>query len=442
MTISGKAKKEGAETTMKKKKVISAVLAVSMLAAVILPGCGSDENSGKTEIEILQYKPEAATYFDQVEEQFNATHDDIHLTISSPNDASTIMRTRFIREDYPDIIGIGGDINYSYYVDADILADVSDYEGLSDVKQSYIDILENLEITPKDGTYGVPYVANAAGILYNKDMFEEHGWEIPESWSELIDLCEEIQAEGILPFYFGFRDTWTCLAPWNSLAVDLAPADTCQQVNAGETTFSEEYVEVAEKCLELVSYGPEDPFAYGYNDACTAFANGESAMYPIGSYAVPQILSVNPEMNIDSFVTPGNDDPSKNTLNSGVDLMFAVTAECENKEAAYEVLDFLMADENIQAYIDDQNAVPCKDGDFDLAPMLDGMTPFIESGNMTDYQDHYYPSEMAADALIQTYLINKDADAFLKDFDSRWQRYNIDIIRAVQEYNEEHGSAE
>ena len=427
---------------MKKKKVISAVLAVSMLAAVILPGCGSDENSGKTEIEILQYKPEAATYFDQVEEQFNATHDDIHLTISSPNDASTIMRTRFIREDYPDIIGIGGDINYSYYVDADILADVSDYEGLSDVKQSYIDILENLEITPKDGTYGVPYVANAAGILYNKDMFEEHGWGIPESWSELIDLCEEIQAEGILPFYFGFRDTWTCLAPWNSLAVDLAPADTCQQVNAGETTFSEEYVEVAEKCLELVSYGPEDPFAYGYNDACTAFANGESAMYPIGSYAVPQILSVNPEMNIDSFVTPGNDDPSKNTLNSGVDLMFAVTAECENKEAAYEVLDFLMADENIQAYIDDQNAVPCKDGDFDLAPMLDGMTPFIESGNMTDYQDHYYPSEMAADALIQTYLINKDADAFLKDFDSRWQRYNRDIIRAVQEYNEEHGSAE
>ena len=427
---------------MKKRKAISAVLAASMLAAVILPGCGSDESSGKTEIEILQYKPEAATYFDQVEEQFNATHDDIHLTISSPNDATTILRTRFIREDYPDIIGIGGDINYSYYVDADILADVSDYPGMADVKESYIDILEALEITPKDGTYGVPYVANAAGILYNRDMFEEHGWEIPESWDELMDLCEEIEAEGILPFYFGFRDTWTCLAPWNSLAVDLAPADTCQRVNAGETTFSEEYVEVAEKCAQLVSYGPDDPFAYGYNDACTAFANGESAMYPIGSYAVPQILSVNPEMNIDSFVTPGNDDASKNTLNSGVDLLFAVTAECENKEAAYEVLDFLMDDANIQAYIDDQNAVPCKDSEFELAPMLDGMLPYIESGNMTDYQDHYYPSEMAADALIQTYLINGDVEDFLNDFDTRWQRYNRDIIRAVQEYNEEHGTAE
>ena len=425
---------------MKKKHAVSAVLVVSMLAAVILPGCGSDENDGKTEIEILQYKPEAATYFDQVEDEFNASHDDIHLTISSPNDASTIMRTRFVREDYPDIIGIGGDINYSYYVDADILADVSDYPGITNVKQAYIDILEGLEITPKDGTYGVPYVANAAGILYNKDMFEEHGWEIPETWGELIDLCEEIQAEGILPFYFGFRDTWTCLAPWNSLAVDLAPADTCKQVNAGETTFSEEYKETAEKCMELVSYGPDDPFAYGYNDACTAFANGESAMYTIGSYAVPQILSVNPKMNIDSFVTPGNDDASKNTLNSGVDLMFAVTADCENKEAAYEVLDFLMADENIQAYIDAQNAVPCKEGDFKLAPMLDGMKPFIESGNMTDYQDHYYPSEMAVDAQIQTFLINQDVDAFLTKFDKDWQRYNRDIIRAVQEYNEENGT--
>ena len=425
---------------MKKKHAVSAVLVVSMLAAVILPGCGSDENDGKTEIEILQYKPEAATYFDQVEDEFNASHDDIHLTISSPNDASTIMRTRFVREDYPDIIGIGGDINYSYYVDADILADVSDYPGITNVKQAYIDILEGLEITPKDGTYGVPYVANAAGILYNKDMFEEHGGEIPETWGELIDLCEEIQAEGILPFYFGFRDTWTCLAPWNSLAVDLAPADTCKQVNAGETTFSEEYKETAEKCMELVSYGPDDPFAYGYNDACTAFANGESAMYPIGSYAVPQILSVNPKMNIDSFVTPGNDDASKNTLNSGVDLMFAVTADCENKEAAYEVLDFLMADENIQAYIDAQNAVPCKEGDFKLAPMLDGMKPFIESGNMTDYQDHYYPSEMAVDAQIQTFLINQDVDAFLTKFDKDWQRYNRDIIRAVQEYNEENGT--
>ena len=405
-------------------------------AALSLQGCGA--SSDKIEIEIVQYKQEAANYFKTVEDEFNATHDDIHLTISSPNDAMTILKTRFIREDYPDIIGIGGDINYSYFVDAEILADISDYSGLQDINQGYLDIAEALELVPTDGTYIIPYVANAAGVLYNRDMFAEHGWQIPETWSELIQLCEDIKAEGILPFYFGFKDTWTCLAPWNSMAVELAPSDTAKQVNKGATTFTKEYGELADKYLALLPYGPNDPFAYGYNDACTAFARGEAAMYPIGSYATPQILSVNPDMNIDSFVMPASDVKEERTLNSGIDLGFCVMAECENKEAAYEVIDFLLEYENMQKYIDDQNAVPCKNGDFKLASMLDGMLEFIEAGNMTDYQDHYYPSEMSVDALLQTFLLEGDADDFLATFDANWQRYNRDIIRMVQEYEQSH----
>ncbi len=405
-----------------------------MVTALPLQGCGA--SSDKIEIEIVQYKPEAANYFKTVEDEFNAAHDTIHLTISSPNDAMTILKTRFIREDYPDIIGIGGDINYSYFVDAEILADISDYEGLQDINQGYLDIAESLELIPTDGTYIVPYVANAAGILYNEDLFAEHGWQIPETWSELTQLCEEIEAEGILPFYFGFKDTWTCLAPWNAMAVELSPADTAKQVNRGQTTFTQEYRQLAEKYLALLPYGPDDPFAYGYNDACTAFARGVSAMYPIGSYATPQILSVNPDLHIDSFVMPASDEREGRTLNSGIDLGFCVTAECENKEAAYEVLDFLLSYENIQKYIDDQNAIPCKKGDFRLASMLDGMLTFIEEGNMTDYQDHYYPSEMSADALLQTFLLEKDVDAFLAAFDANWQRYNRDIIRMVQDYEQ------
>ena len=327
-----------------RRKRAAIVLGMSciLMASAVLQGCQQNPKSGKVEIELVQYKPEAVDIFEQLEKEFNETHDDIHLKISSPNDATTILKTRFIREDYPDIIGIGGDINYSYFVDSGILADLSDYEGLSEVKPAYLDIIEGLEFVPTEGTYGLPYVANAAGVLYNKDMFAEHGWEIPQTWDEFVSLCEEIQNEGIQPLYFGYKDTWTCLAPWNALAVGLAPSDVCQQVNKGETTFSKEYPQVAEKMLELLNYGEDGPFAYGYNDACTAFANGESAMYTIGSYAIPQIKSVNPDMNIGSFVMPANDSEEDNVLNSGVDLQFCVMDTCENKEAAYEVLDFLM----------------------------------------------------------------------------------------------------
>lgn len=425
---------------MKKKKLLCILLSFVLISSVTgVTGCNSQKASGdKTVIELIQYKPEAMKIFEQFEKEFNETHDDIELVIDSPNDGMTVMKTRFIRDDYPDIIGIGGEVNYSNFVDAGILADISDYEGLKTIKPAYVDILENLEFVPTEGTFGVPYVANAAGVLYNKEMFEEHGWQIPETWTEFLQLCDTIEGEGIQPLYFGFKDVWTCLAPWNALAVDLADADVCQQVNRGETTFSKEYKEVAEKMLELLPYGQKGPFAYGYNDACTAFANGESAMYTIGSYAIPQIKSVNPDMKIDSFVMPGSDNKEDNLLNSGVDLQFCVTEDCENKEAAYEVLDFLLEHDNIQTYIDDQNAVPCKDEIFSLAPEIEGMRSYIEQGKMTDYQDHYYPTEMSVDAQIQTLLLQKDTDAFLKKFDKDWLRYNRDIIQKVKDYEETH----
>ena len=107
---------------------VAVVLAFGMCMTG-LAGCGSEKRAdGKTEIEVVSYKPEAVKAFEKIEKRFNETHDDIHLTISSPNEAMTILKTRFIREDYPDIIAIGGDINYSNFLDADLFDDISDLD--------------------------------------------------------------------------------------------------------------------------------------------------------------------------------------------------------------------------------------------------------------------------------------------------------------------------
>lgn len=414
-----------------------------MAVGTMLSGCGKEQTNGKVKIEVVQYKPEAVDVFEELEKKFNETHDNIELVIDSPNDAMTILKTRFIREDYPDIIGIGGDVNYSNFLDSDMLMDISDFDGLDDIKEAYLETDKELEYVPMDGVYAMPYMANAAGVLYNKDMFEEHGWTIPTTWDEFTALCEKIEAEGIQPLYFGFKDSWTCLAPWNAIAVDLAPSDVCSEVNKGNTTFTDNYREVAEKEKALLAYAQDNPAAYGYNDACTAFAKGESAMFVIGSYAVPQIKSVNPDMNIDSFVFPASNNAEENVLNSGNDLQFSIMKNCEHKEEAYEVLRFFMEDENVQSYIDDQSAVPCKKGDFELPSMLDGMKEYINEGKLVDYQDHHYPSEMSVDAMIQTYLLDNSenaTDKFLKKFDTEWVRYNRDLIQKVQDYEKENGS--
>lgn len=425
---------------MARKKI--AILGM-LLGTTAFIGCGQEISNNVIEVEMVSYKPEAVAAFEEIQNKFNESHDNIHLTINSPNEAMTILKTRFIKEDYPDIVAIGGDVNYSNFLDADLFMDVSDFEGVKNIKQSYLDMEKELEFTSHEGIYGLPYAANAAGILYNEDMFVEHGWEIPETWDEFIALCDTIEEEGIVPIYLGFKDTWTCLAPWNALAVGLTDSDVYNQVNKGNTTFEKEYKEVAEKMKMLLNYAEPNPYAYSYNDACTAFARGEAAMYTIGSYAVPQIKSVNPDMNINSFTFPANESKEDNVLNSGIDLNFAVMKESsEKKEAIYEVLSFLYEDETIQIYLDDQGGITCKEGNFKVPNEIGGMREYIEAGKVADFHDHHYPSEMSVDALIQTFLMDESDEAvetFLKRFDSEWERYNRDLIRKVKEYyKEEH----
>lgn len=93
-------------------------------------------------------------------------------------------------------------------------------------------------------------------------------------------------------------------------------------------------------------------------------------------------------------------------------------------------------------YLDAQSAVPCKTGQFTMARELDSMRTYIDEGIVADFQDHHYPSEMAVDAMIQTFLLDKSSDAldrFLKRFDTEWVRYNKDIIAKVKKYQEQGG---
>ncbi|MGN1102728.1 MAG: ABC transporter substrate-binding protein, partial [Huintestinicola sp.] len=169
---------------IKAKAAKSLLLMAAFSSALLLQGCSAGGSSdGKVHITMLQYKPEAVKAFEKIEERFNATHDDIHLDIESPNEAITVLKTRLIREDYPDIVGIGGDINYSNFLDAELFADISDLDVVNNIKPAYLQIDKDLEFIPQEGVYALPYAANAAGILYNKDMFDANGWELPETWS-------------------------------------------------------------------------------------------------------------------------------------------------------------------------------------------------------------------------------------------------------------------
>ncbi|MDE5742636.1 MAG: carbohydrate ABC transporter substrate-binding protein, partial [Oscillospiraceae bacterium] len=119
---------------MKKCKALrSLLMAAAVSSTMLFQGCKADSSDGKIQVTMLQYKPEAVKAFEEIERRFNETHDNITLKIESPNEAMTVLKTRLIREDYPAIVGIGGDIKYSKFLDADLVEDISALEIINNV---------------------------------------------------------------------------------------------------------------------------------------------------------------------------------------------------------------------------------------------------------------------------------------------------------------------
>lgn len=406
------------------------------LTLLLLPslttGC-SPKDGGQVTIELLQHKIEAISTFEALAKKFEAENQDIQVIISTPNEPTTILKTRLIKENPPDMAALGGDRAYADFVDADIFADISEFSGLSRVQDSYLQMDKDLELIPKEGIFAVPYAANANGILYNKEIFDKYGWQLPKTWDELLALCETIQAAGVTPLMYSLKDTWNALPSWNSIDGSINEPELFQRVNVGEESFENAYSLTADKVAQLLTYGRSDKFSLGYNDGCTAFARGEAAMYAMGSFAVPQIKTVNPDIEIGMFVMPTNNDPEKNLLNSGIDLQFMVMKDSPHKEACLKFIEFLLREDNMQQYADEQSAIPCLKGEYRVSGLFDNVLSYLERGKIIDFPDHHYPAEMPMADLIQTYLMNGDKTSFLQRVDKEWVKNNRDLIARAKE---------
>lgn len=55
---------------------------------------------------------------------------------------------------------------------------------------------------------GLPYLLQCTFFFYNRAMFEKHGWQTPETYAELVKLCQSIKAAGIVPLALGNQQRW------------------------------------------------------------------------------------------------------------------------------------------------------------------------------------------------------------------------------------------
>lgn len=406
---------------MKVKKFLAVCLTCAMTGSM-LAGCGdsgsstsgSASNTGSgdgevVELELFSTKTENADILQQLIDGFMEENQNIKITLTSEADAGTVLKTRLTKNDIPELIAMGGDSNYTELQSAGVLLDLSNEDFISDVQEAYLEMLYDVNVDKEQVAYGIPYATNASGVLYNEDLFAQAGVEVPETWSEFQDVVVKLQDAGITPFELTFADAWTCLPSWNSMAPVIPDENFTSDRKAGNTTFVGTHEEVLEKYLWLLDYAQDDFMGTTYTDGNAAFANGSAAMMINGNWAISEFLNTNPDMNVNMFAFPSVDDASKNTVTSGVDVLLAVSNQCDDaqQEAAKAFIRYALQPEVAQSYIDDQFAFSAVHGVEQQNATVSGVSKDIANGKVSNFPDHYYPNGFDLSAILQQFALNK-----------------------------------
>jgi raffinose/stachyose/melibiose transport system substrate-binding protein len=414
--------------TRSRTRGIAAVAAASLIVASA--GCASNAESGVTTLNFFQFKGEALEDFNQIIADFEAENPDIRVVQNQVADADTIIRTLLVKDKAPDVITLNANGGFGKLAQTGVFYDFSDEPVLDTINPAVQEILADLGI--KEGEVnGLGYVNNANGVIYNQEIFEAQGLEVPETWDEFIAVCDALQDAGITPFYGTLADSWTGLPSFNALGAYPSQGDFWDKMRAegenvgpdSEVSFQKDFAEAMDQQYQLFSYMQEGYRGKTYDDGNAAFANGEVAMLLQGIWAINPVKAVNPDIQAAIFPYPAVDDPDDRLLVSGVDVVVTMGKNTPHREEALRFIDYLFEVDVIEQFAASQNMVPSVEGaEISDDPSLQSVKPFFDEGKITGFIDHQIPPSIPLAAIDQQFLFSGDAEAALATLDSEWAK--------------------
>lgn len=108
--------------------------------------------------------------------------------------------------------------------------------------------------------YYLPGPAQIRGIVYNKTLFAENNWKVPDNYDGFIDLCKTIEKSGIRSLQLGFADSEvldTAFIGYNYGDCFGKPQDMkwLQQFNKGTGRFDQQFGTALDQFQEMIDAG-------------------------------------------------------------------------------------------------------------------------------------------------------------------------------------------
>lgn len=363
---------------MKKKRVLSLLLASAMIAS-LAAGCGSGgggSDNGEEQVTLTILAGQSTTdagIEDMIDEAMAEKYPEVTLEwecVDWGNDFQPKMQ-QYMQSGLPDIM-IGKAQDVATYAPQGILGEIDEQyldRGLDAAR-------ENVTIDGK--TYGLVYNAMYQGVYYNRAMFEENGWEVPETQEDLQAIIDDCNEKGIVPFASHMIDTWAI----GNVTMQFMMNDVFNndpewgdKFRAGETSFSESTEAQTAYQYNKLIYDNTYPDTFSTEETtCDArMVQGEAAMKVSGSWSIQSFLDIDENFDFGIFPFPNQTGDSKLIFEPNITIM--TSAETEHQDAINKFLDVLTSDKDLAVEILDYTKT---------ASMLKDVSPTFDNPSQTD----------------------------------------------------------
>jgi ABC-type glycerol-3-phosphate transport system substrate-binding protein len=370
------------------RRVLWALAAVALLVAAACgsgtegEGGGGGGEDGETVVNFFvgtEETPRLEQEAVKTIEQFMAENPDITVERESitPEDQRTVIQTRLRSPNPPDLFGYDTGPGF-----AGVLAEAGLLYDLGDAYKEYnwpVYDWAKQRVTYDGVLSGVPGSVEEIGVYYNATMFEEMGFEEPQTLEELHEIADALKADGIIPFAVGDQEKWPAGHLFSIGISNLLGKEGLDEILYGDGRWdSPESVRAIEVMFtEMVENGyyPEDVNAITYEDANSLFYAGQAAMIPTGTWLVVEIDETVQNFDVEFFPFPSIDG-SGISPPGGVGGGLFMAAETDAPEATLRLLDYLQFnEENVKRDLELFNTIP----PFDIDTSGLDVTPLFQS---------------------------------------------------------------
>ncbi|MBN1311179.1 MAG: carbohydrate ABC transporter substrate-binding protein [Anaerolineae bacterium] len=366
-----------------KQKTFAFLAFVTML--LLLAGCTAEpativvtkevEVAGETIIETVEVdvekniviynsmqgdpEPRAADeYLVSLYEEQNPDVDVVH-SIVAHEDFKQAIRAYLTASTPPDVLTWFAGNRARFFIDKGQIMDISDVwedEGWNEDFPPGFKALATV-----DGKqYFLPTSYYWWGIYYSKSIFEEYGLEEPQTWEELLDVCETLKSNDVAPFTIGTKYRWTAAAWFDYINMRINGPEFHINLMLGTESYTDPRVKTVftDYWAPLIENGYfiDNPAAYTWQEAIQFMVDGNAAMYLMGGFirdSYPEELQDDLAFFqfpiIDPAVPIGEDAPTDG---------YFIAANAQNVEEAKALLAFFGSAEVQQYYADELGRLP------------------------------------------------------------------------------------